>query len=109
MHCLLQYSLFSVHYYQIIYGMKLPPRNPEVQGGGGYGREGLVVHAQCGAHKRQCVATAEVLLFRGGGGCGAWPPCQAKRAVCRAQRAKGYGGGGGGLRADYLLNTIMHI
>ena len=87
--------------------------------GGGYRREGLrsthkAVHTQGSAHTRRSVATAGVLLFKGG--CGGWPPRRAKRAVCQAQQAEGYGAegykewgyrgdgvaGGGGYGADYL-------
>ena len=36
------------------------------------------VHTQGGAHTRLSVATAGILLFKGG--CRGWPPCRAKRA-----------------------------
>ena len=40
-----------------------------------------VVHTQGGAHTRRCLATARVLLFKGG--CLCWPPRGAKRAEAR--------------------------
>ena len=63
----------------------------EVRGGGEPGGEvrgggGVAVHTQGGADKRRSIATEGVLLCKRG--CGGWPPCQPKRAVCEAKRVE---------------------